>query len=306
MDDTYKFLEYLTDPKVWQKHMGMGFIENPKSDFQSARIKPEMIEKVEYDRPKGSMLPTFIRGTDFPPRYELEKRPPLVEGLFRAKDNVLLGAPPKMGKTWFFSTLALSMSEGRKFLGMETRQSKVLIIDLELHRDDCLDRLYAIADANEFKGMPRDLWVWCLREYEYDLDLLITEMDEQIDKMGGVDVIILDPIYMLGHQDFDENNAQSVKHFLKAISQLKLKNNSALLLSHHFSKGNKGREGHSDRISGSGTFQRWPDSLITITPHAIAKHGVLEVTGRSMPKFEPMVINMTPPCIHATSLAVEF
>lgn len=295
MDDTINFVKHFTKPETWAGVM-------PVAD-----IKPTNPVKVLDDyKVKGSTLPAFIRGSEFPERYNLEKRPPLVDGLFRVKDNVLLGAPPKMGKSWFFASLGVALAEGELFLGMETRKSKVLLIDLELHRDDCLERIYRVTEAQGLRSVPKDLWVWCLREFEYDLDILITEMEQRIEVMGGCDAIILDPIYMLGHEEFDENNAQSVKHFLKAIAQLKNKFNSALLLSHHFSKGNKGKESHSDRISGSGAFQRWPDSLITLTPHKIEKHAVLEVTGRSMPKYAPQVLQITPPVIRATDLAVEF
>lgn len=295
MDDTRKFIEYLANPMNWD-----GVETKPVVTMD------EVMAHREMKRQHGSMLPPLIRGSEFPPQYELEKRPPLVEGLFRAKDNVLLGAPPKMGKSWFYATMACSLASGTHFVDLETKKSKVLLIDLELHRDDCLDRLWSIAKAQGMKDVPEDLWVWCLREYEYDLEILLAELDSRVDQMGGVDVIILDPLYMLGDQDFDENNAQSVKHFLRGIAMLKNKNNSALLLAHHFSKGNKGREGHSDRISGSGSFQRWPDSLITLTPHKLEKHGVLEVTGRSMPKFPPMVLDICPPVLRATDLAVEF
>jgi len=303
MGDTKEFLEYLTRPEVWKDVMPVGDII-PKQKHK--KMDNNILEYREGTRMEGSTLPPFIRGSEFPQPWDLEKRPPLVEGLFRAKDNVLLGAPPKMGKSWFFATLGLCLAKGNHFLGLETKKSKVLLIDLELHRDDCLDRLWSCAGSQGLEKVPDDLWVWCLREFEYDLDLLITEMDERIEMMGGVDVIILDPIYMLGHQDFDENNASSVKHFLKAIAQLKMKNNSALLLSHHFSKGNKGRENHSDRISGSGAFQRWPDSLITLTPHPHPGCANLEVTGRSMPKVPGRVVNMTPPGIKMTDLSVEF
>ena len=304
MGDTKEFLEYLAKPSTWGSVMPVGDIIPGKKERQ--QVANDIISYREATRMKGSTLPPFIKGDEFPSPWELEKRAPLVDGLFREKDNVLLGAPPKMGKSWFFATLGMCLANGTHFLGLETKKSKVLLIDLELHRDDCLDRLWSVAGAQGLGKVPADLWVWCLREFEYDLDLLITEMDERIDQMGGVDVIILDPIYMLGHQDFDENNASSVKHFLKAIAQLKMKNNSALLLSHHFSKGNKGRENHSDRISGSGAFQRWPDSLITLTPHPVQGCANLEVTGRSMPRAPGRVVNMTPPGIKMTDLSVEF
>ena len=135
--------------------------------------------------------------------------------------------------------------------------------------------------------------------------MCIRDRDEHMESLGGIDVIILDPIYMLGGMDFDENNAQSVKHFLRGIATLKRKHNSALLLTHHFSKGNKGKEDHTDRFSGSGTFSRWPDSMITLSRHNTRNHAIVEVTGRSMPRTMPFTVNMSPPAIRATDLEVE-
>jgi RecA-family ATPase len=287
MDDSRNFLEYLSDPVNWD------------DEFDQEIKLPKKQEK------NTTILPPIINGRDFPEPHQLIKRAPLVDGLFRMQDNVLLGAPSKMGKSWFYANLACSLASGTHFIDLETRKSKVLYIDLELHRDDFLDRLWRVCSAQGLKNPPENLWAWCLRDHEYDLDLMIMELDDQIDRLGGVDVIILDPIYMLGGMDFDENNANSVKHFLKGIASLKRKHNSALLLTHHFSKGNKGKEDHTDRFSGSGAFSRWPDSMITLSRHNVKQHAILEVTGRSMPRTAPFTVNMSPPAIRASDLKVE-
>ena len=294
MDDTRNFLENMKE-QLDQN------CPTPTSLLTEDDVIPALTKS-----PKKMRLPPIIRGDEFPAQYELEKRPPLVEHLFRAKDNVLLGAPSKMGKSWFYGNLAVCLASGRHFCDLEVKKSKVLIIDLELHRDDALDRLWRIAFEDGHRDIPKDLWLWCLRDYHYDLDLLITELDHRLDKIGGVDAIILDPIYMLGDAGFDENNANSVKSFLQDIAHLKAKHQSALLLTHHFSKGQKGRESHTDRISGSGAFQRWPDSLITLSAHKIPGHAVMEVTGRSMPKAQPWTLSMRPPVVKATDLKPEF
>lgn len=290
MDDTENFL----------LHMQEKFIENGITRTNVSSEKPRVTEN------KRLRLPPIIQGNDFPAQYDLEKRPPLVENLFRAKDNVLLGAPSKMGKSWFYANLAVCLASGRHFIDLEVKKSRVLIIDLELHRDDALDRLWRIAHEEGHNKMPEDLYLWCLRDYHYDLDLLITELDHRLESIGGIDAIILDPIYMLGDAGFDENNANSVKTFLQDIAHLKAKHQSALLLTHHFSKGQKGRESHTDRISGSGSFQRWPDSLITLSHHRLLTYAVMEVTGRSMPKADPVTIHMSPPVIRATDIKPEF
>ena len=181
MDDTENFL----------LHMQEKFIENGITRTNVPSEKPRVTEN------KRLRLPPIIQGNDFPAQYDLEKRPPLVENLFRAKDNVLLGAPSKMGKSWFYANLAVCLASGRHFIDLEVKKSRVLIIDLELHRDDALDRLWRIAHEEGHNKMPEFISM-----VSQGLSLRFRFINNRVGSWvgidRGIDAIILDPIYMLG------------------------------------------------------------------------------------------------------------
>lgn len=252
-------------------------------------------------------LPPIIPGSEFPPQYELIKRKPLVDKLFRVGDNVLLTAPSKMGKSWFYSTMATSLASGDKFLGLEVAKSRVLMIDLELHKDDAQDRLWSIALAQGLKQVPEDLYLWSLRSCVYDMETLIEVLQARLADLPAMDAIFIDPIYMLeGGGEFDENSNSAVTEMLRELQTITKQTGSALLLSHHYRKGNMGRENHIDRSSGAGAFSRFPDSLLTLSHHNEPYHAIMEVTGRSMPQVKARSIKMIPPLIQGSELPVEF
>ena len=56
-------------------------------------------------------------------------------------DTVLLTSPPKVGKSWLWANVAMSLATGTPFLGKQTSLSNVLMIDLELRRDVAIQRL---------------------------------------------------------------------------------------------------------------------------------------------------------------------
>lgn len=254
------------------------------------------VEPVEEQDEKIDKLPPILSGREFPKQYELVKRPVQIDGLFRKGDNVLLTAPSKMGKTWFYSTIATCIASGINFCSRPTMKGRVLLIDLELHRDDAIERLWRVAKANQLDRPPEDLFLWPLRSCDYTLDTLVEILAERLNNIGEIDVIILDPIYMLENgQGFDENNASDVKKLMVEMSKLGQRHGATLCLSHHYRKGTMGTEDHIDRGSGSGAFARFPDSLISLSRHQEQGCAIVEVTGRSMPKASPFVIEMSPP-----------
>ena len=252
----------------------------------------------EVSQPQQLALPPILSGRDFPKEYELTKRPVQIDGLFRKGDNVLLTAPSKIGKTWFFSTIATCISGGINFCSRPTQKGRVLLIDLELHRDDAIERLWRVAKANGLEGPPEDLHLWPLRNCEYNLEGLLECLTNRLDQLGDIDVIILDPIYMLENgEGFDENSASHVKNLMVEMSKIGQSCGATLCLSHHYRKGNMGQENHIDRGSGSGAFSRFPDSLISLSSHDEKGCAIVEVTGRSMPTIKPWVIEMNIPLL---------
>lgn len=55
----------------------------------------------------------------------------IVEGLIAEDQVVILGAPRKIGKSWFCLQMCLAISEGKPFLGYQTTKGRVLYCDLE-------------------------------------------------------------------------------------------------------------------------------------------------------------------------------
>lgn len=293
MDDSINFVKDLVEQTKGQAPI----INRQEKTWTDPNLDPSESEG----------LPPIIPGSEFPPQYELVKRKPLVENLFRVGDNVLLTAPSKMGKSWFYSTLATSLASGEKFLGLEVAKSRVLMLDLELHKDDAQDRLWSIALSQGLKQVPEDLYLWSLRSCVYDMETLIEVLQARLADLPPMDAIFIDPIYMLeGGGEFDENSNSAVTAMLRELQGITKQTGSALLLSHHYRKGNMGRESHIDRGSGAGAFSRFPDSLLTLSHHNEPYHAIMEVTGRSMPQVKARSVKMTPPLITGSELPVEF
>jgi hypothetical protein len=285
-DDSSNFLKTLAKPETWAE-----------ADDQTFTWKPPEENKIEVE-PMKDGLPEIVSGDKFPKQYELQRGTPLIENFCRKGEVVLLTAASKMGKSWFFQNCAICIAEGVPFLGLETARSDVLMLDLELSQADAMDRLWSISLEMGLKQPPKGLHLWSLRKYCYDIDVICKTLHNRLVELPKLSAIFVDPIYMLGQSDkFDENSSAQCTILLTELEKIAAKNDCALLLSHHFRKGNMGRESHIDRGSGSGVFARFPDCLVSLSPHSLAGHAIFEMTSRSQKSPHPFVIKMTPPVL---------
>lgn len=281
-DDSDNLLKVLADPSTWST--GVTF------DYESPTLPTE--PKVQ----ESSGLPDILSGDQFPKQYDLVRRAPLVENMTRRGEVTLLSSASKMGKSWWMQNLATCLSEGVPFLGLDTVKSNCLMLDLELSQVDAMDRLWSIALAMGLKHPPKNLHLWSLRRHCYDLSTIIETLHNRLESMPPMDAIFLDPIYMLGQsEDFDENSSSACTMLLTELEKITAKSDAALYVTHHFRKGTMGKESHIDRASGSGVFARFPDCLISLSPHQLAEHAILEMTSRSQKSPKPFVLRMTPP-----------
>jgi RecA-family ATPase len=76
-----------------------------------------------------------------------ERRPAVIDGLLREGETVNIIAAPKIGKSWLTLSLGFAIATGQPWLGFETTQGGVLIIDNELHRETSAHRLRTMANA---------------------------------------------------------------------------------------------------------------------------------------------------------------
>jgi hypothetical protein len=65
---------------------------------------------------------------------------------------------------------------------------------------------------------------------------------------------------------------------------------AALILTHHFAKGDASVKNAIDRASGGGVFARWGDVMLTFTPHEEDDAMTVEMTLRNFKPVEPFVV----------------
>jgi len=223
-------------------------------------------------------------------REKLDEPDVLIEGILHRGGKLLLGGGSKSYKSWSLIDLALSIYTGTEFWGQKCNKAKVLFINFEIQEWSFRNRL---ADVIRAKGLTeeqvKDFDVWTLRGYAADLTMIRPMIEKHIDGKG-YQAIILDPNYMLMGER-DENNAGDMASLMNEFEALAVRHNLSVILSHHFSKGNKSSSESIDRFSGSGVFARNPDTLVVLTAHEEDERSfTCEITLRNFPPVDSFVV----------------
>lgn len=186
--------------------------------------------------------------------------PPLIEGILRKGHKLLLAGPSKAGKSFALIELCIAIAEGRRWLGLQCAQGRVLYVNLELDRASCLHRF---RDVYEALGWPPEhlgnIDVWNLRGRSVPMNQLAPKLIRRASKRGYLAVII-DPIYKV--ITGDENSADQMAAFCNQFDKVCTELGCAVIYCHHHSKGAQGGKRAMDRASGSGVFARDPDALL--------------------------------------------
>ena len=217
-----------------------GVTRNGKMQYLAATNigKKSWSEWVDFVEGNSDNLPEIEYLSDFIDDLP-EQAPELISGILRQGHKMLVAGPSKSGKSFSLIELCVAIAEGRKWLGFQCRQGKVLYINLEI---DPASTKHRFADIYRALDIPwkngRNIMVWNLRGYAMRLDELAPKIIRKI-RNENVTAVILDPIY-------------------KVIT--------GVIYCHHHSKGAQGGKKAMDRASGSGVFARDPDALIDIVP----------------------------------------
>jgi archaellum biogenesis ATPase FlaH len=217
----------------------------------------------------------------------------LLDGLIHRGTKVLLGASSKVGKTWLLLKLMICLAHGMKFLGRETKISRVLYINMELMEYFIKERISSIINTMDIQPTENEsiMDVWTLRGCTVTIDQIIQRIRDK-----EYDLIIIDPIYKLATGK-NENEAGEMGELMNKFSELAKEINAAVVICHHYSKGNKSKTDSIDRFSGSGVFGRDPDTIITITDHNEEHHFTVDLTTRNFPPQDSFVIKSNFPVI---------
>ena len=186
-------------------------------------------------------------------------KPELIEGILRQGHKMLLVSSSKAGKTFALIELAISIAEGRRWIGFRCKKGRVLYLNMELDEASFDDRMKRVYEALKIEIKNLDnIDIVHLRGKIERLDKLIPQIVRTM-KTHEYAAVILDPTYKLGIGD--ENAAEQVTSFCNALDRI-ANTGASVIYAHHHSKGAQGAKSSMDRASGSGVFARDADALL--------------------------------------------
>lgn len=215
----------------------------------------------------ASPLPQIIPYGQF--RTEPQPKPDeIIQGMLHQGCKLILGGTSKSNKSWCLIDLAVAVASGKPWWGHNTTQGKVLFINFELQEWAMLERLQAVKENRLGLGttdLDDHLHIWNMRGHNADLSILRPQLEAQIAE-HGYSMIIIDPAYkVLG--DRDENANGEIASLMNEFERLAKKTKAAIVLAHHFAKGDSSNKNAIDRMSGAGAWARDPDAIIVLSPH---------------------------------------
>jgi hypothetical protein len=272
-------------------------------------VNPDTGDQYDRDFPRSELTTMDGRRLDgspsrpLPPiedvcdlfRNDILLPPELVHGILHKGSKLSFGGASKGFKTWTLDWLAMAVANGLPWLGFNTTRSKVLLIDLELQKVFCRQRLLTLREVLHITAEPGWLDVWNLRGYAASHTEIFPRI---IERIAGKDygLVVLDPIYKLYGDQCDENSARDVAALMNSIENLTVITGAAVAFGSHFSKGNQAGKDAIDRVSGSGVFARDPDSLLNLTAQAETDCCyTLDATLRNFPPMKPFVVQWSFP-----------
>ena len=192
-----------------------------------------------------------------------ELSPPLIDGVLRQGHKMLIAGPSKAGKSYALIELCCAVAEGKKWLGFDCAQGRIMYVNLELDRASCLHRFKDVYTALNYDPMNLDkIDIWNLRGNSVPMDKLAPKLIRRASKKNYI-AIVIDPIYKV--ITGDENSADQMSHFCNQFDKVCTELGCAVIYCHHHSKGSQGSKRSMDRASGSGVFARDPDALLDLS-----------------------------------------
>ena len=215
--------------------------------------------------------------------------PQLIEGILHQGCKMILGATSKSNKSWCLLDLALSVASGQPWWGRKCHQAPVVYINFELQTWALQERLWSLRGARpEFAAAGRNLALWNLRGKNADMTLLRPKLEEHLAK-HQFGLIILDPAYkVLGNRD--ENANGEIAGLMNEFEALAQSSGAAVVVAHHFAKGDSTAKNAMDRMSGAGAWARDPDSLVILTPHEEQNCYTVTSVLRNLPQLPEFVM----------------
>lgn len=217
---------------------------------------PTFEEWQDYIEDSIDTLPEIINFASLEKLPDLA--PELIGGILRKGHKMLIAGPSKAGKSFLLIELAICIAAGKKWMGFDCHEGKVLYINLEVDGDSFMNRVHNVAAEMKLKVSP-NLDIWNLRGKNTVIDKLAPRLIRRATGKGYA-AIIFDPLYKINQGD--ENSAAEMGRFFNQLDYICTTLGTSVICCHHHSKGGQGGKFSIDRASGSGVFARDPDALL--------------------------------------------
>jgi hypothetical protein len=219
----------------------------------------------------------------------LQRPPELIHRLLYRGGTMLMSGASKSMKTFTMIDVGLSVATGREWLGFKCKATPVLLLNLELQDFAMADRVSAVSRAARIDP-PESFFVVNLRGQLVNVDTIESKLARMIEttKAG---LVIIDPHYKIGAaSNVEENSNDAQGLLLYRLENTVCRSGAALILAHHFSKGDKSQTKAIDRAAGGGALARWPDVVMTLTDHAEPDCATVEFSLRNFAPVPPFVV----------------
>jgi hypothetical protein len=226
--------------------------------------------------------------------------PQIIDGILHQGCKMVLGGTSKSNKSWCLLDLAMSVASGQEWWGRRCTKMPVVYINFELHRWSIGLRINALCGARpECTGLGDSLALWNLRGRNGDLSLLRPKLEEQLAR-HQFGLIILDPAYkLLGERD--ENANGEIASLMNEFEALAQSSGAAVVVAHHFAKGDSTAKSAIDRMSGAGAWARDPDSILVLTPHEEPDCFTVSTVLRNLPQVDEFVVQWDYPLLRVAN-----
>ena len=241
--------------------------------------------KAAATTPKYAPMPIGELVEKFP-----KMRPVLIHGFLRLGETMNIIAPPKTGKSWLVTDLALSVATGAQWFGFPCERGKVLIIDNELHPETSASRIPKVIEARQVKLEKVRDWIFVdnQRGRLGNIEDLANRIEDL--KPYGFKLIIIDAFYRALPKGTDENDNGTVAGIYNLIDKYAAVLGCAFVLIHHTSKGNLSLKSVTDVGAGAGSQSRAADTHVILRRHKEKDVVVMESVVRSFPSVDPVCL----------------
>ena len=224
----------------------------------------------------------------------------LIAGMLYEGGTMMMSGASKSMKTYTMIALGLSVASGSDWMGRKCTQRTVVYLNLELQPFAMAKRIKEIAYAMGIDP-PDNFLAVNLRGQLINIEAVEANLSKLF-KNYDPGLVIVDPHYKISAASGVEENSNDAQGLLLyRLENAVCRKGAALMIAHHFSKGDKSTSKAIDRAAGGGALARWPDVIMTLTEHEEDKCCAAEFSLRNFSPIDPFVLRWNYPVWHLAS-----